>query len=139
MDALYTAEATAWGPREGRAASSDGNLDVTLNMPKELGGPGGAGTNPEQLFAAGYAACFHGALKLVARGQGVDVGESAITVRVGIGRDETSFGINAEIIGEMPGVDGAKAKELLEAAHQVCPYSKATRGNIDVQLSVHED
>jgi lipoyl-dependent peroxiredoxin len=140
VNPLYTAEATAWGGREGRSASSDGNLDVTLVVPKELGGPGGAGTNPEQLFAAGYAGCFHSALKLIARGRGVDVSESAITVRVGIGtNDSGGFGLTAAIEGELPGVDRAVGRELLEAAHQVCPYSNATRGNVDVELSLHED
>ena len=139
MSILYTAEATAWGGREGRAASNDGNLDVQLVLPKELGGPGGAGTNPEQLFAAGFAGCFHSALKLVARGQGVDVSESAITAKVGIGPNDTGgFGLAVELEAELPGVDAVKARELLDAAHQVCPYSNATRGNIDVTLTLVE-
>jgi osmotically inducible protein OsmC len=134
---LYTAEATAWGGREGRAASDDGNLDVQLVLPKELGGPGGAGTNPEQLFAAGYAGCFHSALKLVARGQGVDVSESAITAKVGIGpNDDGGFGLAVQLEAELPGVDATKAQELLDAAHQVCPYSNATRGNVEVTLTL---
>lgn len=137
MSILYTAEATAWGGREGRAASNDGNLDVQLVLPKELGGPGGAGTNPEQLFAAGYAGCFHSALKLVARGQGVDVNESAITAKVGIGPNDTGgFGLAVQLEAELPGVDAATAQELLEAAHQVCPYSNATRGNVEVTLTL---
>ena len=137
MSILYTAEATAWGGREGRAASNDGNLDVQLVLPKEMGGPGGAGTNPEQLFAAGYAGCFHSALKLVARGQGVDVSESAITAKVGIGpNDAGGFGLAVQLEAELPGVDAAKAQELLEAAHQVCPYSNATRGNVEVTLTL---
>jgi lipoyl-dependent peroxiredoxin len=136
---LYTAEATAWGGREGRAASSDGNLDVQLVLPREMGGPGGAGTNPEQLFAAGYAGCFHSALKLIARGHGVDVSESAITAKVGIGpNDSGGFGLAVQLEAELPGVEPAKAQELLEAAHQVCPYSNATRGNVDVTLSLIE-
>ena len=140
MKPLYTAEATAWGGREGRSASSDGNLDVTLVVPQELGGPGGSGTNPEQLFAAGYAGCFHSALKLIARKERVDVSESAITVRIDLGvSDDGAFGLAAEIEAELPGVDHARAIELLEAAHRVCPYSNATRGNMDVRLSVHED
>jgi len=139
MDALYTAEATAWGGREGRAASSDGHVDVQLVIPKEMGGPGGAGTNPEQLFATGYAGCFHSALKLVAREAKVDVSESAVTVRVGIGPDgKGGFGLNAEIVAEIDGVDPAVAHDLLERAHQVCPYSNATRGNIDVKLSLYQ-
>lgn len=137
MQTLYTAEATAWGGREGRAASSDGNLDVELVVPKELGGPGGTGTNPEQLFAAGYAGCFHSALKLVARGQKLDVSESAITVRVGLGPNGAGgFGLAVEIEAELPGLDGDTARSLLDQAHQVCPYSNATRGNVDVQLAV---
>jgi len=140
MDVLYTAEATAWGGREGRAASSDGVLDVQLVIPKELGGPGGAGTNPEQLFAAGYAACFHSALKLVAGKKKVDVSELAVTVRVGIGpNDAGGFGLTAAIEAELPGLDRQAALELVEAAHQVCPYSNATRGNIEVSLDVTEE
>lgn len=139
MQVLYTAEATAWGGREGRTASSDGVLDVQLAIPKEMGGPGGPASNPEQLFAAGYAACFHSALKLVARGQGIDVSESAITARVGIGPNEAGgFGLTVELEAELPGVEPAQARELIEAAHRVCPYSNATRGNIDVTLSVTE-
>ena len=139
MQVIYTAEATAWGGREGRAASSDGRLDVNLAIPKEMGGPGGPGTNPEELFATGYAGCFHSALKLVARGAGVDVAESAITVRIGIGpNDKGGFGLTGEIIGELPGVDPAVARDLLDKAHQVCPYSNATRGNVDVTLTLVE-
>jgi len=137
MSILYTAEATAWGGREGRSATNDGNLDVQLVLPKELGGPGGPGTNPEQLFAAGFAGCFHSALKLVARGEGVDVTDSAITAKVGIGPNDTGgFGLAVELEAELPGVDPGKAQELLEAAHGVCPYSNATRGNIDVRLTL---
>ncbi|MGQ0824659.1 MAG: organic hydroperoxide resistance protein [Actinomycetota bacterium] len=140
MQALYTAEATAWGGREGRSASSDGNIDVQLVIPKELGGPGGAGTNPEQLFAVGYAGCFHSALKLVARSQRLDVTESAITVRVGIGANDTGgFGLVIGIEAELPGLDAAAARALLERAHEVCPYSNATRGNVDVTLSLTQE
>jgi osmotically inducible protein OsmC len=139
MKPLYTAEATAWGGRSGRSASSDGNLDVTLVVPAELGGPGGEGTNPEQLFAAGYAGCFHSALKLIARSKKLDVSESAITVRVHLLASDAIFNIGAEIQAELPGIDRAQALELLEAAHAVCPYSNATRGNIDVQLALHEE
>jgi osmotically inducible protein OsmC len=140
MDVLYQAEATAWGGREGRAASSDGVLDVQLAIPKELGGPGGAFTNPEQLFATGYAACFHSALKLVAGKQKLDVSESAVTVRIGIGPNGTGgFGLTAAIEAELPGLERQAALELVEAAHQVCPYSNATRGNIDVSLDVTEE
>lgn len=141
MDVLYTAEATAWGGREGRAASSDGNLDVQLSIPKEMGGPGSEGTtNPEQLFAAGYAGCFHSALKLVARGEKVDVSESAITARVGLGPGEGgAFNIRVELEAELPGIGREVAERLLHRAHEVCPYSNATRGNVDVTLTLHED
>jgi lipoyl-dependent peroxiredoxin len=137
MDTLYTAEATSWGGREGRAASSDGVIDVQLAIPKSMGGPGGEATNPEQLFAVGYAACFHSALKLVARQAKVDVSESAVTARVSIGRDDTGgFGLAVELEAELPDVEHAVAEDLVAQAHQVCPYSKATRGNIEVSLTV---
>jgi Ohr subfamily peroxiredoxin len=140
MDVLYTAEATAWGGREGRAAASEGNLDVQLRVPKELGGPGGDGTNPEELFATGYAACFHSALKLVAAGMKLDVSESAITARVGIGPNGAGgFGLAVELVGELPGLSAEQGNDLLAKAHEVCPYSNATRGNVDVTLSLHED
>ena len=136
MDILYTAEATAWGGREGRTASTDGILDVTLAVPKELGGPGG-GTNPEQLFAAGYAACFHSALKVVGRREKVDVSESAITARVGLGMNDTGgFNIAVELEAELPDVDRDVATDLINKAHHVCPYSNATRGNVDVTLTL---
>jgi Ohr subfamily peroxiredoxin len=137
MNVLYTAEATAWGGREGRAASSDGVLDVQLAIPKGLGGPGGDKTNPEQLFATGYAACFHSALKLVAAGQKVDVTDSAITARVGIGANDTGgFGLQVELEAELPGVEPDVAKALVDKAHEVCPYSNATRGNVEVTLTI---
>ena len=140
MDVVYTAEATAWGGREGRAAASEGNLDVQLRVPKELGGPGGDGTNPEELFATGYAACFHSALKLVAAGMKLDVSESAITARVGIGPNGAGgFGLAVELVGELPGLRAEQGNELLAKAHEVCPYSNATRGNVDVTLRLHED
>src|SRR5919198_1816296 len=117
MNILYTAEATAWGGREGRTASTDGILDLQLAVPKELGGPGGA-TNPEQLFAAGYAACFHSALKLIARRDNVDVSESAITARVGLGMNESGgFNIAVELEAELPDVDRSVAEELIAKAH----------------------
>lgn len=137
MDLLYTAEATAWGGREGRSATSRGNLELDLAVPTELGGPGGDGTNPEELFALGYASCFHSALKLVARSRKLDVDESAITARVGIGSNEAGgFGIAVELEAELPGLDPGTARELVDAAHQVCPYSNATRGNVEVQLTL---
>jgi osmotically inducible protein OsmC len=138
MEAVYTASATATGDaRNGHVRSSDAVLDFDLAVPKEMGGPGGAKTNPEQLFAAGYAACFHGALKGVARAQKIDITDSAITIDVGIGPNDTGgFGLTVAIEAEIPGVDEAKARELIDAAHQVCPYSNATRGNIDVKLTI---
>jgi len=136
MNILYTAEATAWGGREGRTASTDGILDVMLAVPKELGGPGGA-TNPEQLFAAGFAACFHSALKVVARREKVDVSESAVTARVGLGmNDDGGFNVAVELEAELPDVERSVAEALVEKAHHVCPYSNATRGNVDVVLTV---
>ena len=140
MSALYTASATASGDgRQGHVRSSDGVLDLDLSVPKQMGGPGGEHTNPEQLFAAGYAACFHSALKAAARELKVTPTDTAITIDVGIGpkTDGTpGFQLNATIEAELTGVDEATAQRLIEAAHQVCPYSNATRGNIDVKLSV---
>jgi osmotically inducible protein OsmC len=138
MDILYTAAATARGGREGEVVSDDGVLDLVLAHPKELGGPGGDNTNPEQLFAAGYAACFHSALKRVAGQQQIDVTGSDITAKVGLGLEGKAFGISATLVGSFPTLDGAQARELMDAAHQVCPYSRATRGNIDVTLEVAE-
>jgi len=133
---LYTAVATSTGGREGKSVSSDGLLDVRLAPPKELGGPGGA-TNPEQLFAAGYSACFIGALKHVASLQKIAVpADTSITASVGIGPIPAGFGINAKLVVSVPGVDRAVAQKLVDAAHQVCPYSNATRGNIDVALTL---
>jgi lipoyl-dependent peroxiredoxin len=140
MTTLYTASATASGDgRNGHVRSSDGVLEFDLAVPKEMGGPGGALTNPEQLFAAGYAACFHSALKAVARNEKITLTDTAITVDVGIGpkTDGTpGFQLNATIEAEIAGVDPDQAQRLIEAAHQVCPYSNATRGNIDVNLSI---
>jgi len=136
VNILYTTEATAWGGREGRTATNDGILDVTLAVPKELGGPGGA-TNPEQLFAAGYASCFHSALKHVGRREKVNLDESAVTARVGLGmNDAGGFNIEVELEVEMPDIERALAESLVAQAHQVCPYSNATRGNVDVKLTV---
>jgi Ohr subfamily peroxiredoxin len=133
---LYTAVATSTGGREGKSVSSDGLLDVKLAPPKELGGPGGA-TNPEQLFAAGYSACFIGALKHVASLQKIAVpADAAITASVGIGPIPQGFGINAKLVVSLPGVDRAVAQQLVNTAHQVCPYSNATRGNIDVIIEL---
>ncbi|MEU8567480.1 organic hydroperoxide resistance protein [Streptomyces pathocidini] len=136
IDVLYTAVATAENGRDGRVASDDGKLDVVVNPPKELGGSG-AGTNPEQLFAAGYSACFQGALGVVARQRKADISDSRVTAKVGLGKTEAGgFGIEVAIRVSIPNVDRATAGELIEAAHQVCPYSNATRGNIKVDLGV---
>ncbi|ALM83874.1 organic hydroperoxide resistance protein [Bordetella sp. N] len=134
---LYRAEATATGGRDGRAVSSDNVLDVTLTTPRELGGAGGNGTNPEQLFAAGYSACFIGALKFVASQEKFPLpADTSITGNVGIGQIPGGFGIEVELKISLPGVDAGKARELVEKAHGVCPYSNATRGNIDVTLTL---
>ncbi|PNG20243.1 organic hydroperoxide resistance protein [Streptomyces cahuitamycinicus] len=136
MDALYTAVATATHGREGRAVSSDGVLDLALGMPQALGG-NGQGTNPEQLFAAGYAACFGSALGLVGRGAKVDVSDAAVTAEVSIGKQGEGFGLAVTLRVELPdSVDEATGRKLVEQAHQVCPYSNATRGNIEVDLVV---
>jgi osmotically inducible protein OsmC len=138
MEAVYTASATATGDgRNGHVRSADGVLDLDLAVPKEMGGPGGALPNPEEFFAAGYAACFHSALRGVARRDKITLTDDAVTVEVGIGpRDEGGFGLTVAIEAELPGIDEAKAHELLDAAHQVCPYSNATRGNIDVKITL---
>lgn len=134
---LYTAEATATGGRDGRAISSDNVLDVQLSTPRELGGAGGPGTNPEQLFAAGYSACFIGALKFVAGQSKIALpADTSITGRVGIGPIPNGFGIQAELQISIPGMPREQAEELVQKAHIVCPYSNATRGNIDVTLTV---
>ena len=132
---LYTAQASATGGREGRAVSSDGVLDIQLSTPKELGGAGGSGTNPEQLFAAGYSACFLGALKFVAGQDKVAIpADARITGRVGIGAIPTGFGIEVELTISVPGLPREQLQGLVDRAHIVCPYSNATRGNIDVKL-----
>ncbi|MFI5494043.1 organic hydroperoxide resistance protein [Actinoplanes sp. NPDC051859] len=138
MNTLYTASATATGDgRGGHTRSSDGVLNHDLAVPKELGGPGGALTNPEQLFAAGYAACFHGALKLVASKQNITLTDTAITVDAGIGPNGNGgFALTIAIEAELPGLDETTARQLLDTAHQVCPYSNAIRGNVDVTLTL---
>lgn len=136
VDVLYTAVATAENGRDGRVASDDGKLDVVVNPPKEMGGSG-AGTNPEQLFAAGYSACFQSALGVVARQAGVRITGSRVTAHVGIGKTaEGGFGLAVELLVAIPDVDAVTAKDLVEKAHQVCPYSNATRGNISVELNL---
>ena len=135
---LYTATATAHGGREGHIKSSDGVLDFDLKVPKELGGPGGHGSNPEQLFAAGYAACFEGAVRYVAREQKVALKDASVTAQVGIGpREPTGFGIAVKLEVSLPGLDREVAQKLIDTAHSdICPYSHATRGNVDVQISL---
>jgi Ohr subfamily peroxiredoxin len=134
---LYQAQATSTGGREGRSVSSDGVLNLQLSTPKELGGAGGPGTNPEQLFASGYSACFIGAMKAVAARQKIALpADTSITAKVGIGPIPQGFGIEVDLAVSIPGMDRAQAEALVHAAHQVCPYSNATRNNIDVRLSV---
>ena len=137
MNILYTAVAHATGDgRNGHGRTDDGTLDLDLRIPKEMGGPGGA-TNPEQLFAVGYAACFHSALKAVARGQHADVTDSEVSATVSIGTlPSGGFGLAVELDVHIPALDQAAAEALVQQAHQVCPYSNATRGNIDVKLTV---
>jgi Ohr subfamily peroxiredoxin len=134
---LYRATATATGGREGHAVSSDNALDIKLSTPRELGGAGGDGTNPEQLFAAGYSACFIGALKAVAAREKIALpADVSIEGTVGIGPLPTGFGIEAELRISLPGMPRDEAQALVEKAHVVCPYSNATRGNIDVTLTL---
>ena len=137
MKILYTAHALATGEgRDGRARSSDGKLDVDLASPVELGGDGN-GTNPEQLFAAGYAACFHSALRVVARRAKADVSGSTVNAAVDFGANgQGGYGIGVRMDIALPSVDPETARTLIDAAHQVCPYSNATRGNIDVELNL---
>ncbi|WP_406688854.1 organic hydroperoxide resistance protein [Saccharopolyspora sp. ID03-671] len=137
MTVLYTAEATATGAgRAGRTRTSDGLVDLELAIPKEMGGPGGA-TNPEQLFAAGYSACFHSALQVVARKQKVDIEGSSVTAEVGIGPNgQGGYGLQVALAVELPGVPADQAQQLAEAADAVCPYSNAVRGNIDIDVRV---
>ncbi|HWU15058.1 MAG TPA: organic hydroperoxide resistance protein [Caulobacter sp.] len=134
-DAIYTAHAHAVGGRQGTAKTDDGHLDVKLAYPKSMGGDGN-GTNPEQLFAAGYSACFLGALGLVARNQGVKLGEHSLDSEIDLIKDDTSFHVGVRLTLNAPELDRETAEKLLHAAHEVCPYSKATRGNVDVVLKV---
>jgi osmotically inducible protein OsmC len=133
---LYTAEALSTGDgRNGHVTSSDGRVDFDLAFPKEMGGTG-EGSNPEQLFAAGYAACFHSALRITARNAKADVDGSTVTARVGIGPDGQAYGLAVTLLIHLPNVPADTARQLTEAAHQVCPYSRATHGNITVDLQV---
>jgi Ohr subfamily peroxiredoxin len=138
VDVKYSTSATATGGRDGTARSADGVLDVKLTTPRELGGAGGEATNPEQLFAAGYSACFIGALKAAGAQMKVKVpAETTVTAKVGIGpRSEGGFGITADLTVDLPGLARDEAQKLVEAAHQICPYSNATRGNVDVGLTL---
>src|SRR5690242_8275502 len=138
VNVLYKTSAKATGGRDGSAATLDGALDVKLATPKELGGGGGPGNNPEQLFAAGYAACFIGAMKFVASQGGPKVpADATVTSTVGIGpRSEGGFGLDIDLAVSLPGLARAEAEALVAKAHQVCPYSNATRGNVDVRLTV---
>jgi Ohr subfamily peroxiredoxin len=134
---LYATEVTAIGGREGKATSEDGSFAVSLSVPKSLGGPGGAGTNPEQLFAAGYAACFLGAVKLVTRTKKITLpSEPSVTAKVAMGPVTVGYALAVELKVNLPSIDRAVAEEIVAAAHQRCPYSSATRGNIEVKLTV---
>jgi lipoyl-dependent peroxiredoxin len=133
---LYCAKATSTGDgRNGHVVTSDQRLDLDLALPESMGGDGN-GTNPEQLFAAGYAACFHSALRIVARRAKTDPGQSTVSAEVGIGPEGDAFGLVVTLIISIPGLEREQVRELAEAAHQVCPYSRATRGNISVELRV---
>lgn len=135
IEALYTAHATATGGRNGKVNSSDGVLELEVRTPKEMGGSGGAYTNPEQLFAAGYAACFDSALSHVIRAEKVKTGTTTVTTHVGIGKnDSQGFGLVITLEANIPGVEQSVADDLVAKAHQVCPYSNATRGNVEVTL-----
>jgi Ohr subfamily peroxiredoxin len=137
LQILYTAEATAVGGREGHARTSDGRVDVALDVPREMGGSGGPGTNREQLFATGYAACFQSALLRIAAGRKLDLSGSRITARVGIGPSKSGgFGLAAALDLDAPQLTREQGLDLMRRAHQDCPYSRATRGNIEVTLSV---
>ena len=138
VNVLYRTSATATGGRDGHARSDDGRIDVQLSVPKELGGPGGTGSNPEQLFAAGYSACFLGALKVAAQQLKLKIpADAQVRADVGIGpRSEGGFGITADLTATLPGIEREEAQKLLEAAHLICPYSNATRNNVKVGLTV---
>jgi osmotically inducible protein OsmC len=137
---LYEATSTAWGGREGHVKSEDGRVDLNLSVPKGLGGDDGPGTNPEELFATGYAACFHSALKLVAGQRKLDVKDSAVSVTISlVGSPATGLDLAARIEAELPGLDAATAQELVDQAHAVCPYSRATKGNIESTVTAITD
>jgi Ohr subfamily peroxiredoxin len=134
---LYEAKVKAIGGRDGRAESEDGSVRMPLSVPTGLGGPGGAGSNPEQLFAAGYAACFLGAVKLVSRTRKIPLSDdTSVSAVVGIGPIDTGYILTVELIVELPGIEPSAAQEIVAGAHERCPYSNATRGNIDVQFTI---
>jgi lipoyl-dependent peroxiredoxin len=135
-EVYHTTAVSTGDGRNGHSRTTDGMIDVDLATPKEQGGPGGA-TNPEQLFAAGYAGCFHSSLKVVARGAGITLTGSVVTVTVGLLKEDGAFSLAVTITADLPGIDQEQAEHLLQQAHQRCPYSKATRNNIDVQLTVN--
>src|ERR1700737_4864504 len=136
---LYTADATATGGRKGHGRTSDGRLDIDFSSPTEMGGDGGPGTNPEQLFATGFAACFQNALMSVARRKNIVVDDSIVTARIGIGPIENRFGLTAELDVQLPSItDRALAEELVSLADKRCPYTNAVRGNIDVAIKILE-
>ena len=138
MPEVYRTSAVSTGDgRNGHSRTTDGMIDVDLATPREQGGPGGA-TNPEQLFAAGYAGCFHSALKAIARGNGVTLVGSEVTVTVGLLKDDGAFSLTVTITADLPGVPADQGEMLVHQAHQRCPYSKATRGNIDVHLALSQ-
>lgn len=138
MPQVYSTTAVSTGNgRNGHSRTTDGMIDLDLATPEEQGGPGGA-TNPEQLFAAGYAGCFHSSLKVAARGEGVTLTDSSVSVTVGLLKEDGAFSLAVSITADLPGVSPEQGEQLLALAHQRCPYSKATQGNIDVQLGVAE-
>ena len=138
VNVIYKTQATSTGGRDGAARSEDGSVDVKLVVPKEIGGPGGVGANPEKLFAAGYSACFLGAMKAISGKVGVQVpSDASVTAEVGFGpRSEGGYGVTADLQISLPGVEAAAAERLIQAAHEICPYSNATRGNLDVGLTL---
>lgn len=140
METLYTAEATAYGPRTGRVASSDDRLDLQLSRPRTMGGDDGLGTNPEQLFAAGYAACFHSAMRYGVQALGLPreaLKDARVTARVHFQKEgPAAFALAVELDGYLPSLDSKQAQALMDKTHTICPYSNATRGNVDVQLRV---
>jgi len=134
MNVIYKTRVEVKGGRNGHVKSDDGVIDLDVRMPKEMGGSEAGYTNPEQLFAAGYSACFDGALNLVARQERIKIKDTVVAVTIGFGEQEDGFGLNAKIEVTIPNIEKSIAEDLMNKAHQVCPYSKATRGNIDVEL-----